>query len=70
MFGNKIPVEEGSGPGYYITTIDYYIDGLVLNEDSKNALLHSLEKYCTHFNQKRELYDDYLREQAKIKKKK
>lgn len=50
--------------------IDYYIDGLVLNEDSKNALLHSLEKYCTHFNQKRELYDDYLREQAKIKKKK
>ena len=47
----------------------YFIDGLVLNDSSRQKLINELNKICTHLNKKRIIYDNYMYEVNKVLKK-
>ena len=47
----------------------YFIDGLVLNDDSRQKLINELNKICVHLNKKRIIYDNYVYEVNKVLKK-
>lgn len=48
---------------------EYFINGLVLNEEDKKVYINELNKICEQLNKKRILYDNYIYEANKILKK-
>ena len=50
-------------------SIKYFIDGVVLTDESRQKLINELNKICNHLNKKRIIYDNYTYEVNKVLKK-